>query len=71
MLLFLGLLTPKRLIEHTTSQSLQPEHLSGITVNFLDTTLPPHLLLLDYLSDFTKKKGFVNEFKAALHSNLT
>jgi hypothetical protein len=37
--LFLGLLTPKRLIEQTTSQSLQPEHFSGTTVNFLDTKI--------------------------------
>jgi len=44
MQLFLGLLTPKRLMEQTTSQSLQPEHRSGITVNFLDT---PFLLTVE------------------------
>ena len=33
-------------MEQTTSQSLQPEHRSGITVNFLDT---PILLTLEIL----------------------
>ena len=32
---FLGLLTPKRSIEQTSSHTLQPEQRSGITVSFL------------------------------------
>jgi hypothetical protein len=36
MALFLGLFTPKRLIEQTNSQILHPEHRSGTTANFQD-----------------------------------
>jgi hypothetical protein len=63
MQLFLGLLTPKRLMEQTTSQSLQPEHRSGITVNFLDT---PFLLTVEIvlLGDSTQRKQFVNLFQS-------
>ena len=35
MLAFLGLLTPAWDMAHTSSHTLQPEHLSGITVSFL------------------------------------
>ena len=35
MLAFLGLLTPAWDMEHTSSHTLHPEHLSGITVSFL------------------------------------
>jgi len=35
MLAFLGLLTPAWDMEQTSSHTLQPEHLSGITVSFL------------------------------------
>jgi hypothetical protein len=36
MALFLGLFTPKRLMEQTNSQILHPEHRSGTTANFQD-----------------------------------
>jgi hypothetical protein len=36
MALFLGLFTPKRWMEQTNSQILQPEHRSGTTANFQD-----------------------------------
>jgi hypothetical protein len=56
MQLFLGLFAPKRLMEQTTSQSLQPEHRSGITVNFLDTPILPTVAILLFGRFYSKKQ---------------
>jgi len=71
MLLFLGLLTPKRLMEQTTSQILQPEHLSGRTVNLLDTKI----LLVPYykfvLAILLKKQSLSMNFNPELRIGST
>lgn len=48
MLAFFGLLTPAWDMAHTSSHTLQPEHLSGITVSFL-RNLITRIYILYYL----------------------